>query len=251
MSANWILDSFLRLHPNDETNNFQYFWKKFISNRKLEKITCAVFFNIGQKVFKTLSASNPSPIQSYCFCFTFGRVLLLEILTCFLRQPDSLTHDIARHWSTFPKIEWLMTQSTLLGRVRLFLIPQKMDEDSCSQQGPIVSLFWINNQANQQPQLVEHDTVSQVCFQPWWFWALLVWITIWLKTLLIDHQRLEYSFPTDLLFDRHWLADLEQEEGDGWLISRPMLSQPADCLVMPSLFVCWIQINWLSVEEKK
>ena len=35
----------------------------------------------------------------------------------------------------FLKIAWLMTQSTLLGSVGLFLIPQKMDEDSWSQQG--------------------------------------------------------------------------------------------------------------------
>ena len=74
-----------------------------------------------------------------------------------------------------------MTQSTLLGSVGLFLIPEKMDEDSCSQQETNSFLVLdqqssqptINNQANQgsnqQPQLVDHDTVCQEHFQPCWF----------------------------------------------------------------------------------
>ena len=44
--------------------------------------------------------------------------------------------------------------------------------------GTIVSLFWINNQANQQPQLVEHDTVS----------TLVV-----LGTTSLDHQLTQDS----------------------------------------------------------
>ena len=73
-----------------------------------------------------------------------------------------------------------MTQSILLDSVRLFLIPRKMDEDSCSQQGGDDS-FLVLDQANQQPQLVEHDTVS----------TLVV-----LGTTSLDHQLTQDSWLT-------------------------------------------------------
>ena len=102
-----------------------------------------------------------------------------------------------------------MTQSTLLGSVGLFLIPQKMDEDSCSQQDansflvldqqssqPTISNS-ANQGSNQQPQLVDHDTVChKSTFNPGGsvssFLVLdqqLIQVSDQKQPQLVDHQR--------------------------------------------------------------
>ena len=111
----------------------------------------------------------------------------------------------------FLRFVWLMTHGTLLGSVGLFLIPQKMDEDSCSQQD--ADSFLVLDQQSSQPGKRSTTSIS-------WPWHCnLSWLTIrgwndFFPKVDMANGYLNLPFPIDQLtwnktgLSADWLVDL-------------------------------------------